>query len=236
MSKVSLLKLIGVILFSVFKPILLEDYTYEECPESLVNLLKSIRFSDIPVTRIQTVVGLIHLLMLESGFVPPSYHGPNVSLCFNYARLQNLSKSTISLLKPNKDGNYSLKYILQNYEEFEVKVVIINFCDDLLVNCTVKGLKDKPLSVLLDPLKYFISSNTDLFIAKFQQLKHLSKVFKDRIAFPIKLSILTHTGGTLIPCLESMPNEILLMIIGKLYHKEKHNLMLVNRKFYQLLC
>ncbi|KAF7274848.1 hypothetical protein GWI33_012479 [Rhynchophorus ferrugineus] len=173
---------------NVLRPILLEDYRYEESPETLVNLLKSMQLSGVCATRIHIMVGLIHVLMLESGFVSPSYVGPRACYCFNNPRVLSLTKDDMSWLQPNRNRQFILKYILQDKEEYEVKLVIVHFCEDLIVNCIVKGLDEDPLTLLLDPLRYFISSNTNLSTIKFQQLKHLSRVFKDAIAFPVKYS------------------------------------------------
>lgn len=172
-------------------------------------------------SRIDILVGLIFLLMLESGFVPSNYSSSDVSFEFNYKRMIALSKN-LPLDKQIKNKNYHLKMCLLNLQQFEVNMAIVCISDDLVVNCFVKGVESAHYYVLLDPLYYFTSSNTDLRAIKFQQLDHLSREIKNKIAFPAKLSILKQNGIAL-PCIEDLPTEVAIIIMKKLQGKNLIN-------------
>ncbi|XP_066247972.1 uncharacterized protein [Euwallacea similis] len=212
----------------VLRPILIEDYKYEESPESLQNLMQFIEANSPYASRVNILVGLIFLLMVETGFVPSDNTCSCLPFEFNYKNVMALSKNLPQQVL-SSNTNYSLRLILPNLQMFEVKLLIVIVSDDLVVNCFVKGIESGCYTILLDSLKY-LPSNTNMKKVKFQHLDQLSRLFKEEIAFPAKCSILKQNGIAL-PCLEDLPSEIILIIMKKLSLMDLGTFGKVNYKF-----
>ncbi|XP_060529576.1 uncharacterized protein LOC132703997 isoform X2 [Cylas formicarius] len=212
------------------RPLLVDDYKYEEEPESLQNILKFIENSSFPFGKVEILVGLIYILMLESGFVPLGYKD-NDKCDFDYQRVLQLSQS-LPVVRRNK--SYHVTLVLPAFPSYEVKLAIVIFSEDLLINCFVKGVERSLFNALLDPLTYFTSSDLCLQRYKFQSLNHLSRVIKDRICFPVKYCILKH-HNILFPCLEDLPAEIIIIIMKKLKLCDLIRFGMTNKHFYGLM-
>ncbi|CAG9760941.1 unnamed protein product [Ceutorhynchus assimilis] len=202
---------------NVLRTYLLEEYKPDACPESLQNLLTCLENHAHEVPGLDTLAGLIFLIMAESGFVPIDYNGPDKSYDFHYNRMMTISKNP--RIRWSSDGiACTLKFKLCDLEQFEIKLILISHSDDLIVTCFVKGLKLGNLAyeLILDPRTYFVSWRTSLIRnLMLQNLDVLSFKIKDGIAFPIKCAILQQNGVPL-PCLANLPLEILWLISRKL--------------------
>lgn len=182
-------------------------------------------------SRIDFFIGLTFILMTESGFVPKNFSCIDTpTFEFNYTQVMRLSRNPPFRTLPSISKDYSMTFILPNLQQFEVKLIVVSASEDFIVNCFVKGIESSYYQVLLDPLTYFTSSNTELKKVKFQQLDRLSRQIKGDIAFPVKYSILKRNGIAL-PCLEDLPPEVVLIIMRKLPLVDLARLGKTNRKF-----
>lgn len=215
----------------MLRPILIEDYKYEESPESLQHLMTFFESSHKSQSKVDILVGIIFLLMVECGFVPSNYTSCEPSFDFHYKRMMQLSKN-LPVEGPRGSDHYCFKMVLPNLEQFEVKLVIVCVSDDLIVNCFVKGMRGH-FNVLLDPLTYFTSSNVNLKEVKFQHLDHLSRLIKNNVAFPAKSYILKQNGIAL-PCLEDLPPEVVFIIMKQLPLVDLGQFGKTNTKFSDL--
>lgn len=195
----------------MMEPILLEDYRYGDRPKSLLNLLEFFKNERISADKNNILAGFVYILMIESGFVPLEYTEPVEDCDFNYQRLLKLSQSLPEGWKRHR--NYCFNFILKSGPEYVCTLSCLTACDDFIINCVIKDLGS--FSLLLDPFNYFVSSLIDLDRIQFQNLNHLSRLFKNEISFPAKCMIIRKLGSV-CASIEDIPLEIQLEIYSYL--------------------
>ncbi|RZB40526.1 F-box-like domain containing protein, partial [Asbolus verrucosus] len=208
----------------VMELMLLEDYRYGEIPRVITNLMEYFENNKLAPDKNDILVGFIYILMLESGFVHKDCTEIVEDCDFNYKRLLRLSKSLPEGWK--RHHSYRLDFILKSTPQFVCNITCMTASDDLLVNCVIKDVNS--FSVLLDPLMYFTSSTFRIGSFTCQNLDHLSRAFKNAIAFPAKIFIAVENGG-ICACLQDLPHELLLKIMSYLKIEDVMNLAKTNR-------
>ncbi|XP_044272135.1 uncharacterized protein LOC123016026 [Tribolium madens] len=192
-------------------PMLLEEYKYGQTPRSIVNILEFFDRNKLAPDKNDIIVGFLYILMLECGFVEMNCTEIIEDYNFNYKRLLQHSKTLPEAWK--KDSSYQLNFILKSNPYLVCRLTCMSVSDDLLINCTIKDVGN--FSFLVDPLMYFITSKVQFKDFLFQNLDHLSRSFKDSVAFPAKVAVIETTGGICI-CLQHLPYEILIRIMSYL--------------------
>ena len=187
---------------------LLEDYKYGEMPQTVANLLEFFQTRNITPDRSDIVVGFLHILMLETGFVDKNCTDSVQDCDFNYQRLLRHSKTLPQSWK--RTSSYQMDFILNSCPHIACSIVCVDVSDDLQINCTIKDIAW--YSLLVDPLTYFTSSKINLGSFGFQNLRHLSRNFKDSIAFPAKTEIVNTCKG-ICACFQHLPQELLVKIM-----------------------
>ncbi|EFA09391.2 F-box only protein 7-like Protein [Tribolium castaneum] len=204
----------------VMEPMLLEEYKYGHAPRSIVNILEFFNRNKLPSDKNDIIVGFLYVLMLECGFVEMNCTDILQDDCnFNYKRLLQHSKTLPEAWK--RDSRYQLNFILKSSPQLVCRLTCMSVSDDLLVNCTIKDVDN--FSFLADPLMYFITSKVQFNEFHFQNLDHLSRSFKDSVAFPAKVAVIESTGG-ICTCLQHLPYEILIRIMSYLNISDVMNL------------
>lgn len=193
------------------EPMLLEDYKHGHMPQTLKNLMDFYQENNLSPDKNDIIVGLLHILMLESGFIHKDCEEKVDDYDFNYQRLLRLSKNLPTNWK--RTNSYQMDFILTCTPDLLCTIISIPISDDLLINCTVKDIGS--YSLLIDPLMYYISSKIKLGKCMFQNLDHLSRNFKNSIAYPAKIAIGEFSGG-ISACIKSLPYELLVKIMSYL--------------------
>lgn len=197
------------------EPILIEDFKYNEVPETMKNVLSYLKNLDPSSSRNDILICLVYILFLETGFVPKEdYDESNVLLhSFNY---QNVKKFSMKLPIGWKHHNmYSFSFVLPPFPQHELQVVCVVAAGDVLVNCIVNEIDNAQFTICLDPLLYFSSSRCDINSYNLQNVRHLSKNVKDILSYQAKQVIL-HQNGVVSECFEQLPPEIVLLIMSYL--------------------
>ncbi|KAJ8940475.1 hypothetical protein NQ318_010808 [Aromia moschata] len=157
---------------------------YNEEPRSLSNLLEFFEKSNLPANKTDLLVGLVYILMLESGFVPIEQRYSCEECSFNYQRLLMFSRQLPKNWK--RDSLYTFSFVLPPFQVYECSLAFVLAADDLLVNCVVKGVESGHFNTILDPLFYFTSSTTQVSTHKLQNLNQLSRAVKNSVCYPAK--------------------------------------------------
>lgn len=190
------------------EPMLLEDHRYGDVPRSVSNLLTFFERNKLTPDKNDLIVGLLHILMVESGFVHKACTDLVEDCDFNYKRLLRHSQSLPANWKLH--NSYRTDFVLKSAPHLVSNLICTPVADDLLVNCVIKDVDT--FSVLLDPLTYFTSSTVQLGSFAFQSLDHLARTFKNRIAFPAKIAVVAATGG-ICGCFQDLPHDLLVRIM-----------------------
>lgn len=193
------------------EPMLVEECKYGAIPRSITNLLEFFESNNLSPTKNDIIVGLIYILMLESGFIEKTCTDVIQDCDFNYRRLLECSKTLPLSLRGN--NIYNINFVLKSNSPIVCSLTLMFVSDDLLVNCTIKDVGF--FSFLLDPLMYIITSTILPQGFFFQNLDHLSRSFKDQIAFPAKIAVM-EASGEIPVCLQNLPYEILHTILSYL--------------------
>ncbi|XP_018336409.1 F-box only protein 7-like [Agrilus planipennis] len=194
------------------EPLLLCDSSGNQVPKSLLNVLAALS-SEEAINASDVLVGLIYILMLETGFVTTDIDAPPeecLSSDFHYHRFlrctTQLPKNWIKNVH-----NYNFSFILLPYRQHICHISCIPVCEDIIVNCTIEGINSSHLSILIDPFLYVLKSSEGVKW-RFQNLKSLSLYFKNEISYPAKMVILQNNNVG-CACLQNLPVEVLLNIV-----------------------
>lgn len=194
------------------EPIFVDDFQNEEYPKSIQNILNFLEQTEPRATRNDVLIGLIYILMLETGFLPTDFKDDNTNSSFNLRKHLEYTKKLPDTWK--KDGMYKLSFMLENFEENECVVLCSSNLDDLLINCYIKGIENG-FTVYLDTLTYFSSSNVSIHNVRLQHLRGFSCKVKDNLCYPAKQAILK-SHFCVQECLDVLPDELILLIMGYL--------------------
>lgn len=211
---------------------LLEDFKNKEEPRSLLNLFEYFERNKVTPNKNDILAGLVYILMLESGFVPLEHKDRCEDYNFDYQRVLRFSNQL-----PNdwKKGNvYSYSLVLPPFAIYECKVACVTVAEDILVNCMVNNIEVGHFNTILDPLTYFLSSNTDVRSDKLQNLRCLSRLVKDEVCYPAKQAIL-YKNFIIASCFEELPPEIMLLIMSYLKIEDLVHLGQTSTCFYNLM-
>lgn len=182
--------------------LLVEDYP--NMSPAMQNVMSSLENPTIE----EIVVLVLYILVVETGFIPfPSEPVQGDESCrYNARRLRCLSASP-SRWK-NKDGVYTIYFILSPFPEVMCKLVCIPvgtcFVANMYSSCT-----DKSFAKTINPAEYVALYPTQV---TFKRLKSLSRDFKDQVVIPIRTVILNQVHQTTVG-LFALPVEVLLRII-----------------------
>lgn len=197
---------------SVMEPILIEEMKGNSVPRSFERIRSSLLNKGVLLNRNEYFFLLIHVMMLECGFITldcREYYNDQ-DYGFNVGRILNC----VDRLPANWRRSptvYSATYVLSPFVQYTCKVTCAECADDIVVNGSVDGIGGVNYSLLIDPSRYVISSAVRI-ANKFQDVWHLSRIFKATIGSPARNAIMRHNH---IPafCLEDLPVEILLHIM-----------------------
>ncbi|KAG5888115.1 hypothetical protein JTB14_023409 [Gonioctena quinquepunctata] len=210
-------------------PIFLDDFWNGDKPQSLKNMLTHLENTEANVTRLDILVGLIYILMLENGFVPKeSNEDSGYENKFDITRMLEHSKILPSGWK--KQGVYVLPFKLPTFDTNECRIACYSLGDDFVINCVVKGIENGHFCTCLDPLTYYSSaSNSKIF--NLQNIRRLSAEVKNAICFPAKQSILLYYNIK-VCCLEALPTEMIILITEYLDTIDLIHFGMTCRKFH----
>nr|XP_023020755.1 F-box only protein 7-like isoform X1 [Leptinotarsa decemlineata] len=192
-------------------PFCLDDYRGEEKPKSLENVLSFIQETEPDATKTDVLVGLIYILMLETGFMPKNTEEPSRNdYDFNLSVVIHLSKRLPRGWK--QDKLYRMSFTLPTYERHICTVICFNSSDELLVNCIVDGVEERELCCYLDPLLYFSHSENNLRNLHLQNLHGFSMKVKNEICYPAQQFILRF-NNIRVSCVEALPTEVIIVLM-----------------------
>ncbi|KAK9877081.1 hypothetical protein WA026_016106 [Henosepilachna vigintioctopunctata] len=216
----------------VMEPLQLEDFQKDKIPITLENLIKSFEMKEVVPSKNDFLVGCIYIFMLEYGFIPIEKKNDYNDCGFCYKRIKELS--SFSGWNKFKENSYSLSFTLPPHHLYVCKILCVKTGDDLIVNAFVKNIEEVQYTCMLDILTYFTdSSHADAHLSKLQNLKILSNLFKNQIAFPVKNAIL-HANEIRHPCFEDLPIEIILYILKYFHGIDVMRVTAVSKKFHAL--
>lgn len=186
--------------------------TGEKMPQSFRNVRNVLTDKGVLLDRNEYFFLLVHVLMLECGFITTDcreYYNDQ-DFGYHYRRILNC----VDRLPPNwKRSNtvYSVTYYLPPFLQYPCRVTCAECAEDIVVNTSVDGLGGVSYSLLIDPSRYVIVSAT-ILSNKFQDIWHLSRSFKSAIGNPAR-NIIMRRNCIPAYCLEDLPIEILWYIM-----------------------
>ncbi|KAG5900197.1 hypothetical protein JTB14_008080 [Gonioctena quinquepunctata] len=171
------------------EPIFLDDFQHGEQPKTLKNVLSYMEERTPNASENDILVGLIYILMLETGFEPLNTSRQSGG-DFNFNISTALKHSTQLPRNWKSEGFYKLFFTLPCFEIHECMIVCCCLEEDLLVNCVVKEVENGHFFTCLDSLTYFSSSTNDLKNLHLQNTRDFSTKVKQDICYPAKQCIL----------------------------------------------
>ncbi|XP_044753332.1 F-box only protein 7-like [Coccinella septempunctata] len=214
------------------EPLLLEDFHRSNIPTNLIKLMKVFEEQGIKPSKSDFLVGCIYVLMLEYGFIPQEKENAYNESEFCYKRIEELIP--VHGWKKCDEINYNLSFILVPYQLYVCKISCIKMGDDLVINAFVRNIEDAHCTVMLDILTYYTDGvNMEADVKRMQNLRAMSALFKDQIAYPIKHAIL-RTVGHRHACLEDLPLEIIYYIFKYIHGTDIVRLTTTCKRFYVL--
>lgn len=217
---------------SVMEPLLLEEFQRSKIPTHINNLMNVFEVQGLKPSKSDFLVGCIYICMLEYGFIPQEKENTYSDSDFSYKRIKELVSE--QYWKKTDENTYNLSFILAPHHLYVCKVFCIKMGDDLVVNVFVRNIEDANYTVMLDVLSYYIDGmNQNFDIKKVQNLKGMSRLIKNQIAFPVKNAIL-HATGQRHPCLEDLPFEIIHYIFQYIHGVDIVRLSSTCKRFYAI--
>ncbi|XP_050001701.1 F-box only protein 7 isoform X4 [Alexandromys fortis] len=154
--------------FHPLEPMLCSEVEDGQVPHSLETLYQSAGCSSIS----DALVVLVHLLMLESGYIPQGTEAKAASMPEKW----------------KSSGVYKLQYTHPLCEEGAAVLTCVPLESLIIINATVKisgGIKNAK-SVQLQPRSYVCEVEPGESAAKvYKDLKKLSRLFKDQLVYPL---------------------------------------------------
>ena len=204
----------------------LDEASQTELPPRLISILE--KFKPILLNRYQHLALILHYLMLEVGFIlrpaASSLDGSDTS---------TPCKESIT----TSGGNISLVYLTDaNYTEVSVLQIIP--CG---VNITVVGTfgGQPQASYSMDEVsieKYIKNVNSSCLPARFQNLRNLSRIFKNNIGLPLLAhakNALNMTVGT--ESFSGLDNDAILAVLNHLKSpKSLERLSRCSKRLYEI--
>lgn len=194
------------------EPILLEEMKGDSVPRTFEKIYNSFVRKGVRLDRNDYLFLLIHVLMLECGFITVDCreHYDDQDFGFNLSRILDC----VDKLPPNWRRSNNVRtaiYFLPPLTQYSCKVTCAECADDIVVNASVEGIYGVNYSFLIDPSRYVITCAARIE-NKFQDIWHLSWTFKMIIGSPARNAIMKQHK---IPafCLEDLPVEMLLYVM-----------------------
>lgn len=223
-------KFISGSFISAMEPILLEDSQRSNVSTNLMNLMKVFEEQEIKPSKSDFLVGCVYIFMLECGFIPKEKANTYSDSEFSYRRIKELIPDF--RWKKANENTYCLSFILEPYQLYVCEVLCIKTGDDLVINAIVRNIENAYSSIMLDILSFYTDgANQNANLKNIQNLRLMSTLFKEQIAFPIKhaiLRIVEHRH----PSLEDLPPEIILEILQYLPGMDIVRLTSTCKRFY----
>ncbi|CAG9861960.1 unnamed protein product, partial [Phyllotreta striolata] len=216
---------------AAMEPISVDDYRHSEYPKSVRNVLEFLEQTEPLASRNDILIAIVYILMLESEFTPTKYKDDTSNANFNFRRHLELSKKLPDGWK--KNGTYNLSFTYGEFVENECAIVCFKSHEDLVVNCSIKGLENG-FTVYLDTLTYFQSSNVNISNVKLQNLCGLSLKVKEHLCYPVKQAILRQ-NGCVQQCLDFLPDELIMYITNFLKTSDFINFGMTSVRYYKIM-
>ncbi|GJQ71541.1 hypothetical protein Trydic_g11249 [Trypoxylus dichotomus] len=196
----------------VMEPTLIEEMKGERVPRSFEKLRITLVNKGTILERNEYFFLLIHVLMLECGFITLDCrdHYNDQDFGFHFARIVKC----VDKLPPNWKRSktvFSVTYALPPFLQYLCRVTCAECAEDIVVNSSVDGIGGINYSLLVDPSRYIISSASNI-VNKFQDIWHLSRIFKATIGSPAR-NVIMRQNDVPAFCLEDLPIEILWNIM-----------------------
>ncbi|KAG5900196.1 hypothetical protein JTB14_008079 [Gonioctena quinquepunctata] len=217
----------------VMEPIFLDDFRHGEKPRTLKNVLSYLEETTPNASEIEILVGLIYILMLETGFEPLDTSRQSGG-DFNFNISTALKHSTQLPSNWKSEGFYKLSFTLPCFEIHECIIACSSLEEDLLVNCVVKEVENAHFTTLLDSLTYFSSSTNDLRNLHFQNIHDFSTKVKQDICYPAKQCILRFYDVK-VGCLEVLPSELIIVLMEYMEITDFVHFGMTNKYFNEFL-
>ncbi|XP_075238363.1 F-box only protein 7-like [Lycorma delicatula] len=201
----------------------------ESCvPESLERNIRSIEDHVGIPTRNQLIAGLFYVLMQECGYIlmQPSvcektsaevsevFKGSEQRMVtFNLPRLLSQA-SLVSPLLTSSSGIYTLPFKLFGIQNYNFKLLVIPFAEDLIVLNLLVAKEDfnECFSMVLEVCTFVPKPKAVNVADKFSDLKTLSIIFKDNIAHKGRCAVLNAEGlvnNSLIGLMDEVKQKII---------------------------
>ena len=179
-------------------------------PESLTRLIASNSPDILFESTLEKLAGLLHILMVETGFEPQTSKSCSDSFC-TLPDSWKLTKETLRL-------NYKTR-------SQSPSTIILSLMGPLVIACGI-GSGGKSMSLKLKP-------NESMSVGG-KQLKQLSIDFKNEIAFPLYVHTEREANGECPAHLSNLPPEIISNVLQRLDFKSLCRMAITSRLFQQL--
>lgn len=198
----------------VWEPMLCSEAEEGQAPLSLELLFHSGEVS----SPSDAVMVASHLLMLETGFVP---QGSELKLGVMPEGWRSAS------------GLYKLQYTHPLCGGSLTSVVAVCMGRMLVINTTLKVTEtvDTSCKLYLDPSSYVTTTSTESAAIAFRDLRKLSRVFKDQLAYPLIAAARAAMSLPVAFGLAALPPELLLRVLRLLDVRSLVRLSSVSRHF-----
>ncbi|CAF4773362.1 unnamed protein product [Pieris macdunnoughi] len=181
----------------------LEESTTEIIPAILNNVIKQLQSDGIELMQNDIFIVLIHVLMLENGFVTTN----NVTDFIEHAK-----HITKIIQSQRKTGFYKEKFLLCGLDDMTVDIIMSPIGSAVFVNAAINNDNQEMYSVCLPTSRYVVAPKASTIPMIFRDLKHLSTAYKNKIVSPVKSRILSYCGYP-SASLVGLPDDIFFSLI-----------------------
>lgn len=191
------------------EPLLVEDLRcHGQVPKIVESIFNVISKGQESVNRVEFLAGLFYLLALECGYVPEERKIDYEDAEFSYSRVHVLSKVLPCNWKRNQC--FQMNLVLAGLDDVWV-LSVIPLPEDVLFSIATPGAGASYNQMVIDPLLYLTTSNTNVSLHHLQNLHHLSRIVKDELLHPCKVENLREHNLPYVG-LEELPPEIIRYI------------------------
>lgn len=188
------------------KALLIDEYSASDIPQPVSVIFSTLENSTIA----DLTVVVLYMLTIECGFVVLGAEPePGDGSCqFNMKRVRK--PGCLPAEWKDSEGIYRLSFILQPFPEEICKLICIPVGDKLITNMILTGSFSESYSMIVEITDFFGKITNSC--PQLNKLKILSKMYKDKLAWRVRSSILNMKGvvnGSML----GLPVEILLKII-----------------------